>query len=107
MHQALQFLDEDDAAGALHAAGRATATGVFNVATEDDNDGNREDPSLGLDEKVVADHLAAIDAAADEDSLKRSFAAGWKAAEAAKDKGAMRLLSEHKDARKKAIGVKA
>jgi len=33
--QALQFLDEDDAAGALHAAGRGEATGVFNVATED------------------------------------------------------------------------
>lgn len=35
VHQALQFLDEDEAAGALHAAGRAAATGVFNVATED------------------------------------------------------------------------
>ncbi len=35
VHQALQFLDEDDAAGALHAAGRGTATGVFNVATAD------------------------------------------------------------------------
>jgi len=35
VHQALQFLDEDDAAGALHAAGEAAATGVFNVATED------------------------------------------------------------------------
>jgi len=33
--QALQFLDEDDAAGALHAAGRGTATGVFNVSTAD------------------------------------------------------------------------
>jgi len=35
VHQALQFLDEDDAAGALHAAGRSTATGVCNVATAD------------------------------------------------------------------------
>ncbi|MDQ6797692.1 MAG: NAD-dependent epimerase/dehydratase family protein [Actinomycetota bacterium] len=35
VHQALQFLDEDDAAGALHAAGRGMATGVFNVATDD------------------------------------------------------------------------
>ena len=33
--QALQFLDEDDAAAALHAAARSTATGVFNVATAD------------------------------------------------------------------------
>ncbi len=33
--QALQFLDEDDAAAALHAAVRSSATGVFNVATTD------------------------------------------------------------------------
>ncbi|HYX44268.1 MAG TPA: NAD-dependent epimerase/dehydratase family protein, partial [Acidimicrobiales bacterium] len=33
--QALQFLDEDDAAAALHAAARSAATGVFNVATAD------------------------------------------------------------------------
>ena len=33
--QALQFLDEDDAAAALYAAVRSTATGVFNVATAD------------------------------------------------------------------------
>lgn len=33
--QALQFLHEDDAAAALHAAVRSPATGVFNVATVD------------------------------------------------------------------------
>jgi nucleoside-diphosphate-sugar epimerase len=33
--QALQFLYEDDAAAALHRAGTAAATGVFNVATDD------------------------------------------------------------------------
>jgi nucleoside-diphosphate-sugar epimerase len=35
VNQALQFLDEDDAARALHAAGRSPATGTYNVATED------------------------------------------------------------------------
>ena len=35
VRQALQFLDEDDAARALHRAGTATATGEFNVATDD------------------------------------------------------------------------
>lgn len=35
VRQALQFLDHDDAAAALHAAGRSAATGVFNVATDD------------------------------------------------------------------------
>ncbi len=33
--QALQFLHEDDAASALHAAARSAVTGVFNVATAD------------------------------------------------------------------------
>jgi len=33
--QALQFLHEDDAASALHSAGKVSATGVFNVATDD------------------------------------------------------------------------
>jgi nucleoside-diphosphate-sugar epimerase len=33
--QRVQFLDEDDAATALHRAGKARATGVFNAATED------------------------------------------------------------------------
>jgi UDP-glucose 4-epimerase len=35
VRQALQFLHEDDAADALFRAGRSTATGVYNVATED------------------------------------------------------------------------
>jgi UDP-glucose 4-epimerase len=35
VRQALQFLDQDEAAAALHAAGRRGATGVFNVATDD------------------------------------------------------------------------
>jgi len=33
--QALQFLHEDDAAAAVHAAAHSAATGVFNVATTD------------------------------------------------------------------------
>ncbi|HUQ64131.1 MAG TPA: NAD-dependent epimerase/dehydratase family protein [Acidimicrobiales bacterium] len=35
VRQALQFLDEDDVAAALHCAGTSDATGVFNVATDD------------------------------------------------------------------------
>ena len=35
VRQALQFLHEDEAASALHAAVRSAATGVFNVATAD------------------------------------------------------------------------
>lgn len=33
--EALQFLDEDDAAGALHRAGPSSFTGIINVATTD------------------------------------------------------------------------
>lgn len=95
------------AAGAAGSYGaRYLLKGIFNVAIgEYDMDGNA--PAAGMDEGALADHLAAIDAAADADSLKKSFGSAWKAAEAANDKGAMRLLTQHKDARKKALGVKS
>lgn len=93
------------AAGAAGSYGaRYLVRGIFNVAIgELDNDGNG---SGGMDEGKIADHLAAIDTA-DTESLKKAFGVAWKAAEAAKDKGAMRLFTEHKDARKKALGVKS
>ena len=85
---------------------RYTATAILGLAAQDaDNDGNSA--GGGMDESVIADHLAAIDATSDEDSLKTAFAKAWKAAEAANDKGAQRLLIQHKDARKKALGVKS
>jgi hypothetical protein len=94
------------AAGAAGSYGaRYLLKGIFNVAIgEYDNDGNA---AGGMDEGAAADHLSAIDAAADADSLKRAFGAAWKSAEAAKDKGAMRLFTQHKDARKRALGVHA
>lgn len=85
---------------------RYTLKAVCGIAEQgDDNDGNGG--GKGMDEGALADHLAAIDAAADTDSLKRSFGAAWKAAEGANDKNAMRLLTQHKDARKKALGGKS
>lgn len=85
---------------------RYTLKAVCGLAEQgDDNDGNGG--GKGMDEGALADHLAAVDAAADAESLKKSFGAAWKAAEAANDKGAMRLLTQHKDARKKALGVKS
>lgn len=78
---------------------------IFNVATADDNDGN---PSGGngsggarLDERKLADHLAAIDAAADETSLMRAFGPAWNAAEDAKDKDAQRQLINARDLKRK------
>lgn len=85
---------------------RYTATAILGLAAQDaDNDGNGGGGNR-LDEGKTADHLSAIDAAADADSLKAAFGKAWKAAEAAGDKGAQRLFTQHKDARKKALGSK-
>lgn len=94
------------AAGAAGSYGaRYLLKGIFNVAIgEYDMDGNA--PEQGLDEGLIADHLAAIDAAADMDELRRCYQAAYKAADTAKDKGAMRLLMQHKDARKRKLEAK-
>lgn len=68
----------------------------------DDSDGNSR--GKRLDENVAADHLAAIDAAADDKELMKVYGAAHKAAVDAEDMGALRLFTQHKDARKKAIG---
>ena len=108
-------LDDAGAKGAVNktgvqAMGSTTSYGrrylvcmIFNVATEDDNDGSGGEGGR-MGESALADHLAAIDAASDTESLKAAFGAAWKTAETAKDKHAMRLLTEHKDRRKKALG---
>jgi hypothetical protein len=84
---------------------RYTLKAVCGIAEQgDDTDGNG---GPRLDENVAADHLAAIDAAENTEALKKTFSVAWKAAEAAGDKGAMRLFGEHKDRRKAALSVKA
>lgn len=79
------------------------ATGL--AAKDQDNDGAGA-PSKGMDENAIVDHITAIDAAADADELKAVFRTAWTAASAAKDKGAQRLFTQHKDARKKALEAK-
>jgi hypothetical protein len=77
---------------------------IFNLATGDDTDGN---PVGGkLDEKIVADHLAAIDGAS-KDDLQKVFGVAWNASEKAKDKAAQRLFIQHKDERKVKLGIKS
>lgn len=68
---------------------------------ETDTDGNP--PETGMDEKLIADHLAAMEAAADVQSLQAAFSTAYKAAQAAKDKGAERSIIRAKDVRKKAL----
>ncbi len=81
---------------------------IFNVSTYDDRDGNGARSSKGgaLDESALADHLAAIDGAGKEDLMK-VFGAAWNAAEKVKDKEAQQQFIEHRDARKKALGIRS
>ena len=87
---------------------RYTLLAAAGVAVKgQDNDGAGADPVLGLDEGLVADHLAAIEACADVPSLQKAFAAAYTLAQKAKDKPSMRQFTEAKDVRKKALGVKS
>lgn len=95
------------AAGAAGSYGaRYLLKGIFNVAIgELDDDGNGASGQR-LDENDYANHLAAIDAAADEKGLMRAFGSAWKAGESINDVSSMRKFGERKEARKKALGLK-
>lgn len=56
-----------------------------------------------VDEKLLADHMAAIGVADSMDSLKTAFAAAYRAAETLRDSHAMALFTDAKDARKNAL----
>jgi hypothetical protein len=76
---------------------------LFEIETgEDEESRAREAESFPIE-----DHLSAIQAAADMDSLKESFQTAYRGAEAAKDKDAQKMLIKAKDARKKALSVAA
>lgn len=76
---------------------------IFNVATADDNDGNGAGSGTRMDEQKVADHMAAMDAAADDAGLMKAFGVAWNAAEDLKDKASQQRLIAHRDARRKAL----
>ena len=81
---------------------RYTLKAVCGIAEQgDDNDGAGEQ----MEEGAYADHLAAIDGAADEGGLKKAFGAAWKAAETINDMKAMKKFGERKELRKKALGL--
>jgi hypothetical protein len=82
---------------------------IFNVATADDNDGNNAGGGADgkrMEEKVLADHLAAIDGSGDEPELLKTFGKAWNAAEDLKDKDAQRQLIQHRDVRRKTLREK-
>lgn len=85
----------------------ATFEAIVGIASSDgnaDDDGNGSGGMPGLDEKVRADFLAAIEAAADLASLQKVYSKAYKAAEQAKDKPSQRAIIAAKDARKAALG---
>ena len=76
---------------------------LFEIETGEDEESRVRE----AEEFPIEDHLAAIQAAADMDSLKESFQTAYRGAEAAKDKDAQKMLIKAKDARKKALAVPA
>lgn len=56
-----------------------------------------------VDEKLFADHIAAIETASSMDALKTAYTTAYKAAEAIKDSHAMALFTDAKDARKQEL----
>jgi len=71
---------------------------IFNVATADDNDGNSSDNGARrMDEKKLADHLSAMDAAATEADMLAAFASAYNACEDLKDKDTQRVLMAKRD----------
>lgn len=85
---------------------RYTLMAAVGLAAKDmDNDGGGAGGKR-LDEGAAADHIAAIDAAADDQELLAVYGKAHKAAIDAEDMKALRTFTQHKDARKKAIGKK-
>lgn len=83
---------------------RYTLKAVLGLAEqEQDTDGNT---TGGMDEGVVTNHIAAIQACADTDSLKKAYEVAYKAASEAKDRVAQESFIRAKDARKKALTQK-
>ena len=104
--QAHAMDNADKAPGkALSYAKKYAMLKLFEIETGEDEE-SRYNPE-GLDDAAMADHLKAINEAGDEVTLKKVFAAAYKAADAAKDKEASKLFIKTKDARKKAITQEA
>jgi hypothetical protein len=83
---------------ALSYAKKYALLKLFELETGEDEE-SRYNPE-GMDDDDLADSLAAINEAGDELTLKKVFAAAFKAADAAKDKQASKLIIKAKDARK-------
>lgn len=74
---------------------------LFEIETGEDEESRAE--VGGLEEKQVADFVASINAAANEEDLKNAYTTAYKAAQAEEDKEAMQVFTRAKDNRKAAI----
>ncbi len=87
---------------AITYARRYSATAMLGIATEEDTDGGVGEDSVDrVTASAIADHLSAIEAAVDEDDLKRVYLVAYRAA--GKDKAAATKFEAAKDARKAQI----
>jgi hypothetical protein len=86
---------------------RYTLKAICGVAEQDDDDDGNNGNGKKLDEDTFVSYLKAIDNAKDEAELKSEYKAAYRAAESVGDTHAIKKFGEHKDARKKRLGVKA
>lgn len=90
---------------ALTYARRYSLMAACGIAPEDD-DGNAASKTIAkhknsaLTDKAYADHMAAMDASTDMDTLKSAFANAYKAAKAANDDAALKTFTTVYEAKK-------
>lgn len=88
-------------------ARRYSLTSFLGIATEEDDDGKAgggEPPAPSMSERALADHLAALETAADVDQLRKVNAAA--VAAAGKDKAALARIATTKTVRYRALTAK-
>lgn len=91
---------------AMSAALKYACLQTFMIPTEGDNDADAHTPETTvrrLDEKVIADELAAIEAAADMEGLQAAFKAAYQIATSGGDADALKQFTAAKDKRKAAL----
>lgn len=106
---------------AMSAAYKYAALQAFAIPTEGDNDTENQTHEVApriapapkpapinkspLSETQVADFLATIDAAADEDELTKAYKAAYRVAQAQGDQAAIKSFTTKKDAKKAELGI--
>lgn len=85
---------------ALSYAKKALILKVFEIETGEDDESRYETIPAGLNDSQIADHIAAIESAADTDALKSAYLAAQKSAQDAKDNAAFKKFKDVTNAAK-------